>query len=95
MANEPDCLPNPAATWSAKNAPGMDWDSFNAIAYAADLVVPLIDLGQTSAWAPSKDRGWWGTFMWWGRWLFIIAGWVVASRGLAAVTGFVQKNAPE
>lgn len=95
VANEPGCLQNPAAAWSAKNAPGMDWDSFNAIAYAADLVVPLIDLGQTSAWAPSKDRGWWGMFMWWGRWLFIIAGWVVASLGLAAVTGFVQKNAPE
>jgi hypothetical protein len=89
------CADNPAAAWSAKNAPGMDWDSFNALAYAADLVVPLIDLGQTRAWAPSKDRGPLGWLMWWRRWVFIIAGWVVASLGLAAVTGFVQKNAPD
>lgn len=95
VAATPDCVENPASEWSAKNAPGMDWDSFNALAYAADLVVPLVDLGQTQAWAPSKDRGWMGWFMWWGRWMFIIAGWVVASLGLAAVTGFVQKNAPE
>ena len=95
VAPTPDCLTNPAEEWSAKNAPGMDWDSFNAAAYAADLVVPLIDLGQTRAWAPSKDRGWMGWLMWWGRWVFIIAGWVVASLGLAAVTGFVQKNAPD
>jgi len=95
VADTAECLPNPAATWSAKNAPGMDWDSFHALAYAADLVVPLIDLGQTRAWAPSKDRGPLGWLMWWGRWFFIIAGWVVASLGLAAVTGFVQKNAPD
>lgn len=89
------CDPNPASTWSNAPDKGMDWDSFNALAYAADLVVPLVDLGQTSAWAPSKDRGVLGYTLWWGRWFFIFAGWVVASLGLAAVTGFVQKNAPD
>lgn len=52
----PGCTENPAAQWSDKatasaqgNVLGVDWDSFNALAYAADLVVPFLDLGQTAA----------------------------------------------
>lgn len=93
--DRPGCVANPAEVWSGKNAPGMDWDSFNALAYGLDLVLPLVDLGQTAAWAPSKDRGWLGCLMWWGRWILTLAGWVVTSLGLAAVTGFVQKNVPQ
>lgn len=56
------CDPNPANTWSstftvsaAAPTQGADWHSFNRYGYAADLVVPLLDLWQTDAWAPSKD----------------------------------------
>lgn len=86
------CDPNPANTWSAKAAPGMDWDSFSARGYALDLVVPILTLGQTDAWAPSKDRGWWGWTLWWGRWAFEVFGWVITALGAAAITGIIQRG---
>ncbi|WP_111431966.1 hypothetical protein [Rhodobacteraceae bacterium DSL-40] len=86
------CLPNPAASWSAEGAPGADWDSFNPLGYAADLVIPILDLGQTAAWAPSKDRGPWGWGLWWGRWLLSASGWIVTALGAAAVTGIIRQD---
>jgi hypothetical protein len=98
----PGCTENPAAQWSDKatasaqgNVLGVDWDSFNALAYAADLVVPFLDLGQTAAWAPSKDRGVWGWVLWWARWVLATLGWVVTGLGVAAVTGVMQRNQPD
>ncbi len=87
-----DCEKNPAEAWSAKDAPGMDWDSFNSLAYAVDLVVPILNLGQTEAWAPSKDRGPWGSVLWWGRWVLIAAGWFVTTLGVAALTGIIRRE---
>ncbi|MEX2518899.1 MAG: hypothetical protein WD969_06165 [Paracoccaceae bacterium] len=86
------CASNPAAAWSAMGAPGADWDSFNRYGYAADLVVPILDLGQTAAWAPSKDRGAWGHALWWGRWAFASLGWFFAALGAAAVTGIIRRD---
>ncbi len=98
-ALEADCLPpaqgcdpNPAATWSNDPQRGLDWDSFNRYGYAADLVIPVLDLGQTDAWAPSKDRGPWGLMLWWGRWVLIAVGWIVTALGVAALTGIMQRN---
>ncbi len=88
------CIRNPADEWSAKSAPGMDWDSFNAFAYGADLVIPILDLGQTDAWAPSKDRGDMGWWLWWLRWPLEGAGWLVTALGVAAITGIMQRNQP-
>jgi hypothetical protein len=70
----------------------MDWDSFSSGGYALDLVVPVLDLGQTSAWAPSKDRGWAGWVLWWGRWVLQGMGWFVLLIFVAAVTGIMQRN---
>lgn len=90
-----DCIQNPANVWSSDPQAGLDWDSFSAVGYAADLVVPILDLGQTSAWAPSKDRGPWGAGLWWGRWVFAALGWLVTALGAAAITGVIQRNAPD
>ena len=89
----PDCDANPAATCSSVQ--GLDWDSFNALGYAADLVIPILDLGQNDAWAPSKDRGGWGKLLWWSRWVLAAIGWFVSALGVAAITGLVQKNQPD
>lgn len=86
------CSRNPAEAWSAAGAPGADWDSFNRYGYAADLVVPILDLGQTAAWAPSKDRGAWGKRLWWGRWLLSPLGWIVTALGAAAITGIIRQD---
>ena len=88
----PDCIRNPAGDWSNDPARGMDWDSFSALGYGIDLVVPVLDLGQTSAWAPSKDRGLAGWWLWWGRWVLQGAGWLVLLIFVAAVTGIMQRE---
>ncbi|MCI5101270.1 hypothetical protein [Phaeobacter italicus] len=84
--------PNPAKDWSLTSTIGRDWESFNRYAYAADLVVPIIDLGQTDAWAPSTTRGPWGWHLWWARWVFTLAGWIVTALGAAALTGVIRRE---
>ena len=83
---------NPAMAWSAKGAPGMDWELFGAYGYAADMVIPVLALGQTAAWAPSTTRGPWGRGLWWGRWVLTMAGWFVSALGLAAITGITRRD---
>jgi hypothetical protein len=94
-----DCIPpalgcdtNPAETWANDPKRGMDWDSFSAAAYGADLVVPILDLGQTAAWAPSKDRGTYGKILWWGRWWLEALGWLATGLGAAAITGVIKRK---
>lgn len=91
-AGAPTCDRNPAETWSNDPDRGMDWTSFSPEAYAADLVIPVLDLGQTSAWAPSKDRGSWGWFFWWASWWLEGLGWVITALAAAAITGLIQRD---
>jgi hypothetical protein len=91
LANDP-ATANPAAAWSGASAPGRDWETFNAWGYGADVVVPILALGQTAAWAPSTTRGPWGRGLWWGRWLLTMAGWFVSALGLAAITGIIRRD---
>ncbi len=95
-------IDNPARVWSDKYmaAPdgssvltaGRDYETFNAIAYAVDIVVPIVSLGQEASWAPSTTRGPWGWWLWWIRWLLIICGWIVTAIGAAAVTGVIRRD---
>lgn len=89
------CVKNPALAWSNDPLNGLDWDSFSAVGYAVDLVVPVLDLGQTDAWAPSKDRSSWGHAFWWARWVLAGMGWLVTALGAAAVTGIIQRGNPD
>lgn len=73
-------------------APGRDWETFNALAYAVDIIVPIIDIGQTAAWAPSTTRGWWGKQLWWLKGWLSIAGWIVTALGAAAITGLIRRE---
>ena len=63
LASDPTQV-NPADAWG-NSAPGKDWESFSAIAYGLDVVIPIINFGQTDAWAPSTERQWWGQFLYW------------------------------
>ncbi len=78
-------------SWSM-TAPGRDWETFNRYAYAADIVIPLINFGQTEAWAPSTARGQWGWHLWWLRWVFTVFGWIVTALGAAAITGIIRRE---
>ncbi|GGX48973.1 oxidoreductase [Tateyamaria omphalii] len=83
---------NPAEVWSSDSAPGQDWETFGAFAYAIDVVIPIIDFGQTDAWAPSTTRNDWGRFMYWWRWVMTGAGWIVTALGAAAITGIIRRE---
>ena len=89
MDSHPD---NPAAHWSAPGAAGQDYETFQPFAYAADLVIPLVSLGQEVAWAPSTSRSPLGRIGWWLRWIAIGLGWVITALGAAAVTGAVRQD---
>lgn len=82
----------PAEFWASPGQAGQDWETFNAFAYAADIVVPLVSLGQESAWAPSTSRSGWGRAGWWMRWFAKGIGWVIAALAAAAITGVIRKE---
>lgn len=83
---------NPAANWSKYAVAGKDYESFNALAYGADLVIPLISFGQEAAWAPSTSRSWMGWHMLWMEWVLTLAGWIVSAIGAAAVTNMIRRD---
>jgi len=83
---------NPARAWSAKGAAGQDWETFNRYAYGVDVVIPIINFGQTEAWAPSTHRGPWGWHLWWARWVLTSLGWIVTALGAAAITGIIRRE---
>ncbi|VAV91845.1 hypothetical protein MNBD_ALPHA07-2438, partial [hydrothermal vent metagenome] len=89
---EDGSVSNPAETWASKSGKGRDYETFNAFAYAADVVIPIIPLGQEAAWAPSATREPWGWYAWWARWVFQFAGWLVTALGAAAITGIMRKD---
>ncbi|MEZ5713881.1 MAG: hypothetical protein R3D85_01160 [Paracoccaceae bacterium] len=68
---------NPGAFWAAKGQAGQDWETFQGFAYAADVVIPIVNLGQESAWAPSTARSPWGRAGWWIRWFAKAAGLII------------------
>lgn len=78
------------AAW--RNGGGRDWERFNAIIYGADLVIPVVELGQVSAWSPSAERGPWGERLWRYKALLIAAGWLVSALGAAAITGIIRRE---
>ena len=81
---------HPGAYWT-KLAPGIHYETFYSLAYATDVFIPLVDLGQESAWSETTVTNW-GIA---GRWLTFaleLAGWFITALGAAAVTGIIQKD---
>lgn len=89
---EDKAIANPARLWSDKHGKGRDYESFNAHAYGFDLVVPIVNIGQEVAWAPSTTRGPWGWNLWWMRWGFTVVGWIVTALGAAAIAGVIRRD---
>lgn len=95
-------IANPAQVWSDKYmlapdgttvlTPGRDYETFNAVSYAVDLVVPIVSLGQEASWAPSTTRSPWGWWLWIARWWLTALGWIVTAIGAAAVTGVIRRD---
>ena len=92
---------NPAKEWSQRveledgtrtYTAGQDWSTFSRYAYAADLVIPIINLGQADTWGPSTERADWGRRLWRYGFFLQIAGWIVTALGAAAITGIIRRD---
>lgn len=82
----------PALLWTSM-AEGQHYESFAALPYALDVVLPIVDLGQQSAWAPTTLTIP-GTLAWVATWVFTLFGWMLSALLVAALTGLIQKNQP-
>ena len=82
---------NPGAFWATPGQAGQDYETFNSVAYAADLLIPIVNLGQEDAWAPSTSRSDWGRQMWWLRWIAKGFGWVITALAAGAITGVIRR----
>jgi hypothetical protein len=69
-----------------------DYETFGRWLYAADLFLPLDTIGQTEAWAPSKDRGWSGFAAYYARFPVQMFGWIIIAMGAAVVTGLIGRK---
>lgn len=59
--------------------------AFNPVAYTVDTLLPVIDLGQQSAWTPR------GAFRW-ISWSLVLVGWGLATAVLAALAGLLNRD---
>ena len=59
--------------------------SFNGIAYAADVLIPIINLGEQDAWRPR------GMVLYWS-WVLAGAGWVLTTAVAAGLTRILKRN---
>lgn len=87
----------PLALWEGRQTgvpaqAAADYESFNAVLYGADVFIPLVGLGQETAWSPSRDRGVWGFWGFYTRWIFQALGWIITALGAATLTGLVGRR---
>ncbi|MDZ4395000.1 hypothetical protein [Cypionkella sp.] len=83
----------PSAEW-LKLKPSIHYETFYPPSYAFDVFVPFVSLGQEDAWAATTVT-WFGWATRWFTFLYQISGWSITALGIAAITGFVQKNQPD
>ncbi len=92
---------NPPQYWPACAALPSEYTTFNPAVYSLDLILPLVDLGQESSWAPSAtytDSGGEMQWLWWGMgiralmWFEILFGWFASLMFVAIVSRLVDKD---
>jgi hypothetical protein len=60
--------------------------AFQPVIYTLDLLLPVIDLGQRTAWQPTNE-----TLLIW-YWALIAAGWVLTTAVVAGLTGILKRD---
>ena len=69
-------------------------ETFFAAIFAVDVFLPIVNLGQESAGAATTTTTC-GIALRIFTFAYQVAGWMVTSRGLAAITVFVQRGSPD
>jgi hypothetical protein len=73
------------ARMTATKSPGQALPRFQPFVYALDTLLPVVDLHQQDNWIPQGLAQWWA-------WLSILAGWVLTTAVVAALTGLIKKD---
>lgn len=87
MAANPDL---PGMAWEASEV-GQHYQTFAAATYAADVFIPLVDLGQEAAWTATTATRL-GGLAWVATWFLKLFGWIVTAVGGAAITGIIRRE---
>ena len=82
---------HPADSW-ADTPEGQGWESFSSLAWGLDLVIPILDLGQTEAWSASKNHGDAGKVLWIAKPLLSSFGWIILAFAAAGATGVARRD---
>jgi hypothetical protein len=65
--------------------PGEPLPHFQPLIYALDTLLPVVNLQQQENWIPRGVAQWWA-------WVSILAGWVLTTAVVAALTGLIKKD---
>ena len=69
---------------AAKDNPAQQ-PALHAAVYALDLLLPIVSLGQDSAWIPFGWARWW-------VWGFVLAGWILTTAVVAGLSGLLKRD---
>lgn len=82
----------PSREWIAQGRTAAHYETFASIAYALDVLLPILDVGQDAAWSPSTHKGFWGWAVVIFNWVLKLFGWLGAALFAATVGGLLQKD---
>ncbi|MEM6334788.1 MAG: hypothetical protein AAF823_15750 [Planctomycetota bacterium] len=71
------------------------YPAFNAVTYALDVFVPLVDLEQTKYWQPVSNAGGWGVTATWVMRFDIAVGWVLTTLFVTGLAQVVRREGGE
>jgi hypothetical protein len=65
--------------------PGVPYPAFQPAIYALDVLLSVVDLDQQANWIPEGAARWFA-------WAAILAGWVLTTAVLAALSGILKRD---
>jgi len=65
--------------------PGEGRPGFHGAIYSLDTLLPVVDLRQQAVWIPGGGAQWWA-------WASILAGWILTTAVVAALTGLLRRD---
>ena len=68
----------------------LSYPKFNALVYAFEVFVPLLNLHQAQYWLPNAKRGAWGSVLRVYFWFHRIVGTVLSTLLVGALTGLIR-----
>lgn len=90
--------------WPSCSLMSGEYSTFSSFAYSLDLLLPVVDLGQETAWGayiPAANEGEsripilnlpWGYAVRWITWFEILFGWISSLILVATISGFSRRN---